>query len=279
MLEVLVGEVRGLLSTKVLALVPRERFGRLLTLANFVIFLADESMLQSINLLTVRTDLDPPTKEEVNRWAKEGLEAPQLVFEEVPAEELLETGKTLRLGMSLMIELHLKLITRSDFTLTIVDRLSQACFVLYCKLFFSGKHDFAKRERTENGKMLLRIAAYFTGLGVEWKVSSVYELGVLLAEGVIVGGGEAVQGKALPSHLFKSLPIVNNNEMVNWMIVALLFQLKHVIHDKKTYTRLNVNRIPTLRLLEKLFRLVKAPTQQLTFMLEELCLQTKPSQI
>ncbi len=76
------GELRGLLSTKVLALIPRERFGRLLILANFIIFLADESMLQSINLLTVRTDLDPPTKEEVNRWAKEGLEAPQFVFDE-----------------------------------------------------------------------------------------------------------------------------------------------------------------------------------------------------
>lgn len=93
------------------------------------------------------------------------------------------------------------------------------------------------------------------------------------------GGEGVVQGKALPSHLFKSLPIVNNNEMLNWIIVALLFQLKHVIHDKKIYTRLNANRIPTLRLLEKLFKLVKNPTQQLTFMLEELCLQTKPTQI
>lgn len=74
------GELRGLLSTKILALVPRERFGRLLSLANLVIFLSDENMLQSINLLTVRTDLDPATKEEVNRWAKEGVEAPQLIF-------------------------------------------------------------------------------------------------------------------------------------------------------------------------------------------------------
>lgn len=157
-------------------------------------------------------------------------------------------GKALRLGMGLMIELHLKLITRSDFTLTIVDRLNQACFVLYCKLFFSGKHDFAKRERNENGKALVRIAAYFIGLGLECKISSIYELAVLLAESVVSGDG-AVQGKALPSHLFKSLPIVNNNEMVNWLIVALLFQLKHVVHDKKIYTRLNANRIPTLRLL------------------------------
>jgi hypothetical protein len=79
-----------------------------------------------------------------------------------------------------MINLHLKLITRSDFTLTIVDRLNQSCFVLYCKFFFSGRHDLSKREKTENGKALVQMGAYFIGLGVERKLASIYELGVLL---------------------------------------------------------------------------------------------------
>jgi hypothetical protein len=46
-------------------------------------------MLQNINLLTVRTDLEPATREEVNRWAKEGAEVPQFLFEDVAGEELL----------------------------------------------------------------------------------------------------------------------------------------------------------------------------------------------
>jgi hypothetical protein len=41
LLEVLAGELRGLVATRVLALVPRERFSRCVTLANLVIFLAD----------------------------------------------------------------------------------------------------------------------------------------------------------------------------------------------------------------------------------------------
>jgi hypothetical protein len=37
--------------------------------------------------------------------------------------------------------------------------------------------------------------------------------------------------------------------MVNWLIVCILFQLKYVRHEKKLFNRLNVNRIPSLRLL------------------------------
>jgi hypothetical protein len=37
----------------------------------------------------------------------------------------------------MMIDLHLKLITRSDFTLKIIDRLNQSLCVLYSKIFFS----------------------------------------------------------------------------------------------------------------------------------------------
>lgn len=34
--------------------------------------------------------------------------------------------------------------------------------------------------------------------------------------------------KALPSHLFKSLPIINNNEIVYWITCNILFGLKYV---------------------------------------------------
>lgn len=156
----------------------------------------------------------------------------------------------LRLGIGLMIDLHLKLLTRSDYTLDIVDHLNASCFVLYSKLFFSGKHDFSKRERTENAKALVKMGAYFLGLGVEKSCASIYELAVLLTE-VVTGenASTVLESKALPSHLFKSIPIVNNNEMANWLVVVLLFQLKYIRRQQKVFCRLNVNRIPSLRLV------------------------------
>ena len=51
-----------------------------------------------------------------------------------------------RLSMNLMIELHHKLLTRSDFTLQIVDRLNQSVFVIYMKLLLQTQQkDITKR--------------------------------------------------------------------------------------------------------------------------------------
>lgn len=93
--------------------------------------------------------------------------------------------KILRLIMSFMINLHLKLLTRSTYTLNIADRLNQACFVLYSKLFFKGKAEIAKREKTENGKALVRIGAYFLGLGIDQNSSSIYEIAIMILESTI----------------------------------------------------------------------------------------------
>ena len=73
--------------------------------------------------------------------------------------------KVFRISLSTLIDLHLKLLTRSDFTLRIVDRLTQSLFLLYCRIFF-GEADVAKRERVENAKCLLKIATYFLGVGI-----------------------------------------------------------------------------------------------------------------
>lgn len=48
--------------------------------------------------------------------------------------------------MNIMIDLHLKLLTRSDFTLELIDRLNQSVFVLYSKIFFSEVKEIYKRE-------------------------------------------------------------------------------------------------------------------------------------
>ena len=47
--------------------------------------------------------------------------------------------------MNIMIDLHMNLITRSDFTFEIIDRLNQSVFVLYSKIFFSEVKDVSKR--------------------------------------------------------------------------------------------------------------------------------------
>jgi hypothetical protein len=59
----------------------------------------------------------------------------------------------------------------------------------------------------------------------------------------------------------------------------LLFGLKYVKEGQLSFCRLNVNRIPSLRLLVALCEKVKATDKQLCYMLEELCLQTLPALI
>lgn len=92
----------------------------------------------------------------------------------------------------------------------------------------------------------------------------------------VEGSTILTETKALPSHLFKSIPIINNNEVINWLICSILSILKYKKQEDKFFSKLNINRIPSLKLLEKLFTALKAATQQITFMLEEVCLQTKP---
>jgi hypothetical protein len=67
-------------------------------------------------------------------------------LEDIDKEELAEFERILRLSMSMMIDLHLKLITRSDFTLKIIDRLNESLFVFYSKIFFARISDISKRE-------------------------------------------------------------------------------------------------------------------------------------
>lgn len=73
-------ELKSLLSAKILALVPRDKFRKALQLANFCLYFTDEGLLQNIALLSVRSDLAPSTKEQVNIFAAEHRELPQVFF-------------------------------------------------------------------------------------------------------------------------------------------------------------------------------------------------------
>lgn len=67
--------------------------------------------------------------------------------------------------------------------------------------------------------------------------------------------------------------------MMNWIVCNILSLLQYKIQNNKCFSKLNINRIPSLKLLEALFKSITVPTQQITFMLEEICIQTKPFQI
>lgn len=60
-------------------------------------------------------------------------------------EELYKILEIFRNSMGMLIDLHLKLITRSDFTLKITDKLNQSVFVLYTKILFEQHTDVFKR--------------------------------------------------------------------------------------------------------------------------------------
>ena len=61
----------------------------------------------------------------------------QLPFNALPREEMAETIRILRLSLIQMIDLHMKIISRSEMTLRFIDSLGQSIFVLYSKLYFS----------------------------------------------------------------------------------------------------------------------------------------------
>lgn len=167
-----------------------------------------------------------------------------------------------------MIDLHLKLITRSDFTLSIIDRLNQSLFVLYLKIFFSQVHQVHKRQNKQNAKNLLKIASYFLGLGIQMKTASIYELAVLLLQDLLTENEQELGNqKALPSHLFKSLPVISNNQMMHWLTSNILYTLTFKKEGATVFNRLNINRIPSYKLLSLIFYQYKPHDHQITYLL------------
>ena len=72
MLGILIKELKSILESKMLILVSRERFRKALNIANFCIFLTNQNLIKTINLLSVRSDLDAQTKELVKEYCKDG---------------------------------------------------------------------------------------------------------------------------------------------------------------------------------------------------------------
>ncbi len=114
------------------------------------------------------------------------------------------------MGLTTFLSLHSKVLSRSDFTLKIVDKLLQSLFILYAKCYFASA-EVAGAEREAYLKELLQIGAYFLGMGVDTKTPSIYECAVLLLTDLVCAEKLPSDLKAPPSHLFKSLPLINHN--------------------------------------------------------------------
>lgn len=67
--------------------------------------------------------------------------------------------------------------------------------------------------------------------------------------------------------------------MVFWITYNLLESLKLVHDGIKRFSKMNVNRISAFKLLETIFRKLKPAGDQITYILEEICIQTKAEMI
>jgi hypothetical protein len=67
--------------------------------------------------------------------------------------------------------------------------------------------------------------------------------------------------------------------MMHWITNSLLFALKFVKEGNNVSSKLNINRLPSFKLLSLIIKQFKPHDHQITFLLEEICLQTKTFQI
>ena len=106
-------------------------------------------------------------------------------------------------------------------------------------------------------------------------MASVYESAVLLAFNLIENNKHLREFKSLPTHLFKTLPIVSQNTIYDFIMNICLYSLTYVKENNQFFSRFAFNRLMTLKLLDVLVREVKVSSAQITYYLEDVCLQTR----
>ena len=67
--------------------------------------------------------------------------------------------------------------------------------------------------------------------------------------------------------------------MIHWITNTLLFSLKYIKQGDNVFSKLNTNRIFPFKLLSLIFEHFKPQDHQISYLLEEICLQTKNFQI
>ena len=135
LMQLMASQIKFILQSKMMAVVPRQRFKKLLTLMGLVVYFIDQQLLKTLNFLNIRSDLHPESKYIINSLdVKETIEE---IIEDIETEDRIQLCRILRLFMMQMIDLHTKLITRSETTFAIIDNIIKIGLILYGKVFFS----------------------------------------------------------------------------------------------------------------------------------------------
>ena len=135
LMQLMASQIKFILQSKMMAVVPRQRFKKLLTLMGLVVYFIDQQLLKTLNFLNIRSDLHPESKDIINSLdVKETIEE---IIEDIETEDRIQLCRILRLFMMQMIDLHTKLITRSETTFAIIDNIIKIGLILYGKVFFS----------------------------------------------------------------------------------------------------------------------------------------------
>lgn len=74
--------------------------------------------------------------------------------------------------------------------------------------------------------------------------------------------------KSLPTHLFKTLPIVSQNTVYDFVMNICLYSLTYIKQGNNLYTRFSCNRLMTLKLVDLLVKQIKISSPQITYYLE-----------
>ena len=135
LMQLMASQIKFILQSKMMAVVPRQRFKKLLTLMGLVVYFIDQQLLKTLNFLNIRSDLHPESKDIINSLdVKETIEE---IIEDIETEDRIQLCRILRLFMMQMIDLHTKSITRSETTFAIIDNIIKIGLILYGKVFFS----------------------------------------------------------------------------------------------------------------------------------------------
>ena len=152
--------------------------------------------------------------------------------------------------------------------------------MLYMKLCFSKKKEDRKSAIQNYFEENLKIGAYFLAAGTSRIVPSVYESSVMLLYTLFKDNSEEIKKiKALPTHLFRNLPVNIGKSIYDYIICNALFTMKYVHEHKKSYMRFVFNRIMTLKMINEILKMYSTTNYLLIYYLEEICLQLKAGQI
>ncbi len=111
-------------------------------------------------------------------------------------------------------------------------------------------------------------------------MAPLYESAVVFLDSLLENNKELPNKiPALPSPLFKNLPIISNSCLYEYILVYALYALAFIREGDKIFIKFVCNRIMSLKLIQTIIEARKIHSQQITFYLEELCIQVKAAQI